>query len=270
MFNWMKALKGRTEGEGETAVKERPVRAVLTAAAVLVLAVTVLILSLVSSHNKRRDLEAALSEAEQQLALREDVVTALETQQEEQQTLIQELQGKLEDFLNVKEEQPVITRDQIQERLATLRELVTQRYIYTNAARREDSKTWLMDWTLPFSESSLLLTYDGEIKAGIDFGALQVEVDEEKREITVTVPPSKVVDNVIPQESINVLEVKDGLFNKITFDEYNQFIGAEKPLMEAKAVEMGLLQEADREAKLAIRTLLELIPGMDTYKLTVK
>lgn len=265
-------FKGFDSGEKGTAgvaVRGR-FRAGFAAGAAVLAVIVVLAVCLAHANGEKQKLETALTQAEQKLELREDAQAALEAQKKEQDSLIRELQGKLEDLLNVQEQEPVITRDQVEEQLSSLRELVTHRYIYTNAARREDSKTWLMDWTLPFSESSLLVTYDGEIKAGIDFGAIRVDVDENRREVTVTLPASRVTDNTIPQESINVLTAKNGLFNKISFEDYNQFIAAEKPAMEERAVERGLLSEADREAREAVRALLELIPGMDTYKLTVK
>lgn len=267
----MSQSKGYERGEKGTAVQERSrARVLLAVAATVVAVVAILAVCLAHANSKNQKLEAALTQAEEKLELREDAQEALEAQKKEQDSLIRQLQGELEDLLNVQDQEPVITRDQVEEQLSSLRELVTQRYIYTNAARREDSKTWLMDWTLPFSESSLLVTYDGEIKAGIDFGAIRVDVDEPNRAITVTLPPSRVTDNTIPQESINVLTARDGLFNKISFEDYNQFIAAERPAMEERAVERGLLSEADREAREAVRALLELIPGMDTYKLTVR
>lgn len=266
----MFGFKGFGSGEKTTgtAVKGR-FRAGLVVGAAVVVLIVVLAVCLAHANGERRELEAALTETEQKLKLREDTQAALEKQKQEQDSLVRQLQGQVEELLNVQEAEPIITRDQVEEQLASLGELVTQRYIYTNAARREDSKTWLMDWTLPFSDSSLLVTYDGEIKAGIDLGAIRVDVDESKREITVTLPPSRVTDNTIPQESINVLVAKDGLFNKITLEDYNRFIAAEKPSMEERAVEMGLLSEADREARAAVKALLELIPGMDTYKLSI-
>lgn len=257
------------KGAAGAAVKGR-FRAGFAAGAAVLAVIVILAVCLAHANSEKQKLETALTQAEQKLELQEDAQAALEAQKKEQDSLIQELQGKLEDLLNVQEQEPVITRDQVEEQLSSLRELVTHRYIYTNAARREESKTWLMDWTLPLSDSSLLVTYDGEIKAGIDFSAIRVDVDESRREITVTLPASRVTDNTIPQESINVLVAKDGLFNRITLEDYNQFIAAERPAMEERAIEMGLLSDADREAREAVRALLELIPGMDTYKLTIR
>ena len=78
------------------------------------------------------------------------------------------------------------------------------------------------------------------------------------------------LDNYIPQETINVLETKDGLFNPVTFDDYNKFISEEKKVMEKRALNMGLLKDADKEATAVVEAFLKGIPGMDTYTLTFK
>lgn len=244
------------------------VTVILVLAIAAAIAIPIHLLS--KSRSEKEALENALTEAEKQLQLQIDVADALAAQQSDQQSIIQELQDKVEELLNVQNAPPVITRDQLSEQLSSLRELVTKEYIYTNAGRKEASKTWLWGWTLPFSDSSLLVTYDGTIKAGIDLNEVQIDVDEDNRTITVTVPASRITDNIIPQETINILEVKDGLFNRITFDDYNKFISEEKPGMEEKAIERGLLEEADREARAAIKAFLSLVPGMDSYTLVVQ
>lgn len=262
---------GKFKANPSAEVRRKPRRYAPVAAvtAILVAAIIILTALYIGSQNERNALEAALTDAEKKLALREDVVSALEAQQQEQESTIASLQSQLENALHIEEARPVITSDQIREQISSVSELVTQRYVYTNAARRETSKTWLWGWTLPFSDTSILVTYDGEVKAGIDFSAIQVDVNEDTRTITVTLPHSKVVNNNIPQETINVLEVKNNLFNEVTFDDYNAFISAEKPIMQEKAIEMGLLDDADREAEAIIRAFLSLLPGIGSYTLNV-
>ena len=247
-----------------TAKRKGPNIYLITAIVSLVLIAAVVVLTALYINTR-----GALSEAELKLKLHEDVEAALEAKNSENETLIQALQGQIEDFLNIEEPAPVITSDQISEALTAASELVTQRYVYTNAARREANKTWLWDWTMPFSDTSLLVTYDGEIKAGIDFSEITVDVEESTRTITVALPPSKVLNNDIPQENIQVLEVKNNLFNEVTFNDYNEFIAAEKPVMQEKAISMGLLADADREARTIIRAFLNAVPGIDTYTLDI-
>lgn len=219
-----------------------------------------------NTQNELTTTQEQLTYAESQVNLLEESTSALVEQVGEMEKKITEL----EELLNVKDTPPVITRNQLEQQLSALSELVTAKYFYRNATRKEASKTWLWGWTLPFSDTSLLAAYDGTIKAGIDFKAIDVNVNERQHIITVTLPASKITDNNIPQETINVLEVKNNLFNEVTFNDYNQFISEEKKVMEEMAIAQGLLQEANEEAKTIITAFLSQIPGMDTYKLIVQ
>lgn len=185
----------------------------------------------------------------------------LRQQIDRQNELIEALENKVDDQ-DSKKSIPVITSETLKSELGALQELVTQEYVYTNADKREQDAKWIFGWSRPLSKSSLLITYDGTIKAGIDMSEVQVEVNEERRTITVTLPASKITDNNIPQESITVVEVKDGLFNEVTFDDYNTFISEQKIIMENKAIERGLLEEADEEARNAIKAFLSVMPAM--------
>ncbi len=169
----------------------------------------------------------------------------------------------------VKETVPVVTSEQLKEELGTLNELVTQRYIYTNADERSTEETWVFGWTLPFSSNHLLITYDGVIKAGVDLSEASVQVDEGKHSITIELPPSKITDNNIPQETITVADLKDGFLNKVTIDDFNQFVSEQKVVMQEKAIEMGILEEADKKASVTLKAFLEVLPGMDNYKVNI-
>lgn len=249
--------------------RKKGIRAAVYILLFLVLVIVILSFLYARSQGAKKELEAALTEAEAQLQLRQDVEDALEAKNREQESLIESLQADLEGFLNIEETKPVITSDQITEQLSSISELVTQKYIYTRAARETSNKTWMWDWTMPFSDTSLLVMYDGEVKAGINFSAVKVEVNEEERSITVTLPRSTVVNNNIPQETIEVLEVKESLFNEITFSDYNEFIASQKPAAEERAIELGLLADADKEAQTIVKAFLNMIPGIETYKVSV-
>lgn len=238
---------------------------IIIAAVVAAIAIPIHLLNKAQSKNEA--LEAALDETERKLELREQAAAALQAQQNAQKTEIEKLQEEIQNLLHVEEPDPVITSDQLAQQLSSLKELVTKKYVYTNAAIREANKTWLWGWDMPFSDTSLLVTYDGVIKAGIDLGKVEIDVDQDTRTITVTLPPSQVTDNSIPQETINVLTVRNSLFNSVTFDDYNKFIGEEKKAMEEKAISMSLLEDADAEAENIIRAFLNLLPGIDTYTL---
>ena len=121
-------------------------RAAAAAAAVFVIAVIALTAFAVKAQSDKKALRDQLTDAEKRLELREDALAALEARQSEQKTIIQDLQDKVEELLNIQEADPVITSDQLQEQLNSVRELVTREYVYTNAARTEDNKVWLWGW----------------------------------------------------------------------------------------------------------------------------
>ena len=165
---------------------------------------------------------------------------------------------------------PIITSSTIEEQLSGLSELVTQEYTYRNADRRESSETWIFGWTRPFSSKSILITYDGTIKAGVDFSKIEIDVAEETKTITITIPESTITDNYIPQDSIEIVEVKDGLFNEVTFDNYNELVSEQKVVMAEKAIEQGLLEKANDEAKALIENFVSVIPGIENYHLIIQ
>ena len=217
---------------------------------VLILCVSVLGVLLHSAHDHQKQME-------KQLANYEELVDALRNK----------TNANVEES---KETTPVITSETVKSQLKALHELATYEYIYTNADKRESSEKWLFGWERPFSGKSILVTYDGTIKAGIDLNESTVDVNEEAHKIIITLPDSKIISNEIPQESISIVEVKNGLFNDVTFDNYNDFISEQKAVMEQKAIDRGILEKADEEAKALIESSLEALPGMGAYTLVIK
>ena len=71
-------------------------------------------------------------------------------------------------------------------------------------------------------------------------------------------------------KSIEVVEVKDGLFNEVTFDNYNDFVSEQKAAMEKKAIEQGLLEKANDEAKTLVENFVSVIPGIENYHLVIQ
>ena len=142
----------------------------------------------------------------------------MQEQLERQNLVIDSQEKKQGEKVDTSKSIPVITSETLKSQLNSLQELVTQEYIYTNADKRTDNAKWLFGWTRPFSDTIIVLTYDGVIKAGINMNEVQIDINEDTRTITVTLPDSKIMDNNIPQESITVVEVKNGLFNEKTFD----------------------------------------------------
>lgn len=173
----------------------------------------------------------------------------------------------------IKEADQVITSDTVNEQLNSLGELVTVEYLYTNADKYENqNQVSVHKWNinLPFTTKSFLLAYDGRIKAGVDLQDVQIDIDENSHKITVILPKSEITSHEISEDDIRVFDEKDSVFNKITIDNYNDFVASQKDSMEQRAIDMGLLTSADENAKTVVYSFLSLIPGMDAYSLTIK
>ena len=163
---------------------------------------------------------------------------------------------------------PVVTADLLGQQLRTAQELVSVSYYYTNMARYENQLDFY-GWKVPFTTKTFIVSYDGIIKAGVDLSKAAVEVDEAGRRITVTLPDSRILSHEIPEDSIEVFDESDNVFNRISITDYTSFTGDQKKIVEQRAADNGLLTGADEKAAEAVDALLRHMPGVEDYTLEV-
>lgn len=167
------------------------------------------------------------------------------------------------------EEPPVVTSDLLGERLRSVQELSTVAYYYTNMGRFENQVDFY-GWKVPFTTKSFIVSYDGIIKAGVDLDGIAVTVDEAAKTVTVTLPDSRILSHEIPEDSLEIFDESDNLFNRISIEDYAGFTKDQKEAMEQRAVGNGLLTAADEKARTAVTSFLQLLPEMERYTLTVE
>lgn len=164
---------------------------------------------------------------------------------------------------------PVITAELLGQQLRDAQELVSVEYLYTNMGKFENSIDFY-GWQVPFTEKSFIVSYDGVIKAGVDLGAMSIDVDEVDKSVTVALPESTIISHEISEDSLEVFDESKNIFNPITIDDYNGFTAEQKGAIEQRAIDNGLLTAAAEKARSTVRSLLSLMPGMEEYTLTVK
>jgi len=148
-----------------------------------------------------------------------------------------------------------ITIDMIKSEIKDIGELTTIEYLYTDAGKFEDAKkAWGIN--IPFTAKSFITKWDGIIKAGIKIDQIIVEINDVKKEIIVHMPKAEILSHEINSESIEILDEKDGLFNKVTVENTVQFEAISKVAMEDRAVENGILDKAYENAKEIIEKLV--------------
>ena len=129
-------------------------------------------------------------------------------------------------------------------------ELATVEYLYTDAGKFEASAE-MFGRELPFSftTKSFIVKWDGSIKAGVDISRVRAEADETEKEIIIFIPKAEILSHEIKTGSVETLDEKNGLFNKINMEDIREFGVVSKDAMEQRAVENGLLDKALENAE---------------------
>ena len=160
-----------------------------------------------------------------------------------------------------------ITGNLLKESLADIGEFATQEYYFTEVETYDSSKK-IKDFDIPFTKSRFVYSYDGLIKAGIDFTGVEVDKNDLTKVITVTLPKSKVLSSEIDEGSFQVYDEDQSIFNQISISNFNDANADLKARAEEKAIKRGLLDKADENAKVLIKNFLSSF-DIDDYTVTV-
>lgn len=153
----------------------------------------------------------------------------------------------------------------LENRLTEINELASVTYSYTNMAEFENSKDFY-GMKVPFTTKSFILTYDGEIKAGVDMS--EAEVSVRGKTVTITLPEAKILSHEMNEDSIEVFDESTSIFNPFKVEDYKGFCKDQKKEMEKKAEEKGLLTEARKKAAKSIKGIFTQVLD-DDYTLKV-
>lgn len=161
---------------------------------------------------------------------------------------------------------PVISSDLIAGKMSEISELASLEYCYTNIGKFEDQGDFY-GWKVPFTTKSFIITYDGVMKMGIR--GEDVTIEAEGNQIVVTIPPAEVLSHEI--KNVEVFDQTKNIFNQILIEDYTTFETDHKKEMEEKALEKGLLQEAEERAEQQLMLLIRSIIGTDVdYEISIK
>lgn len=162
---------------------------------------------------------------------------------------------------------PSITSELINNRLEDAKELTTLKYHYTNMGQFQNQSDFY-GWKVPFTTKSFIVSYDGVINAGVDLVGAMVKVTGKK--IQIMIPHAKILSHEIYEDSLQVFLEKDSIFNPIKISDYNDFSMDQKQVVEEKAIDKGLLTEADKKSEEAIKDILRLDQYLKDYEITIE
>ena len=144
--------------------------------------------------------------------------------------------------------------------------LETEEYYFTEVVGYSSvKKLWNIE--LGITESSYLVSYDGVVRAGVDLSGAEVVKDDEKGCITVTLPAAEIQSVDIDPESFRLYSEKAGLGNHISAEDFNNSLIELETTAREKALERGLLERADGNARVLIRNLIGALIDLNAYSI---
>lgn len=144
----------------------------------------------------------------------------------------------------------ILTRDNVMEQLQEISELMTYSEDYAGTANVVDNlQIPYTDFDIWGTQHKIQIVYAGTIKVGYDLNDLKTVVNNQKKEIYITIPAKPtVVDNNLPQEKVTIMQ-DNNVFNPIRADEVNVRLSEVKAQQLESAEKNGIYEKAETHLK---------------------
>ena len=137
--------------------------------------------------------------------------------------------------------------------------MATLEYNYKNNAVYDGGSKKLFGHDVPLTSKSMIVSYEGIIKMGSDMENIEVVLDEKADKVTITIPHSKILSHEINQDTWEILDVKNGLFNRVTLEDNADFVKEIKKQIEDSVKSGDLLKQADDNTVKQLQNLLTMV-----------
>ena len=152
-------------------------------------------------------------------------------------------------------EKTQVSSETVEMELKNIGELATHAGYYTNVQVIKSARQ-IFGVDIPLTQSQFIFSYDGVVKAGVDFADIEIGVDEGRGQIVVTLPEVKVLSNEIDLDSLEIYDESNNIFHPLNIDDINVSLIEMQEESEAKAIENGLLENARENAEALLRGML--------------
>lgn len=148
-------------------------------------------------------------------------------------------------------------------------QLITQVERVTVMEDTTNDRTFFSLFTIPFTQSRILFSYDVIIEAGIDCTKIEyISEDSSNKTLTLSIPHSEIFTASVDYDSREVYIDQDNLFSRIDFEKsesaVQQLVGKAKE----KANGSGdLIKYADENAKKLIEQIVKTNQNYKDYKI---
>ena len=139
--------------------------------------------------------------------------------------------------------------------LRDIGELITQAGYFTTVQATTDART-LFGFDIPFTKSKYIYSYDGIVKAGLDFSQIEVSVNDQDKIVIVKLPEVKVLDITIDNDSLKIYDESQSIFTPLHIEDLNNAQIELKEKAKETALQNNLLEQATQNAKTIISGFL--------------
>ena len=151
----------------------------------------------------------------------------------------------------------------LQEQIAQVSELATLQDTITDEYYFDQDGIKIKNFKIPFTSKKLVVICDTIVKLGTDLESAKIDLSEDSKTATVTLAHSSILSSEIDEDSWQVMDQQDGLFNRVTIEDDDALRKTVKKQVKEKVNENGLLEQADTNVADQIKVLLETAnPGL--------
>lgn len=161
---------------------------------------------------------------------------------------------------------PVTKTLDIQGRIQDIGELATAEYAFTITQTAATPTKTLIGLPIPFTSSTVLYSYEGIIKAGIQFSAVDITQNTSQKKVYVRMPKAEILSTELDNDSFLVYDEHYSVFNMFKFADFNISVENAKDSAKAAATENGLLDRASENAELIIKSTIGAFVNLDEYE----
>lgn len=135
--------------------------------------------------------------------------------------------------------------------LTDIGELATQSGYFT-VVNMIDDNVELWGWKVPLTTSKYIFSYDGIVKAGLDFSKLNYKVNELTKEIVIYLPEIEILSIELQEDSLVIYDESHNIFTPLGLNDIQDARLAMIDEIRSRALDNGLLEQATINAQTLI------------------
>ena len=148
--------------------------------------------------------------------------------------------------------------------LKDIGELATQAGYFTSVQTINKSRN-IFGIEIPGTQSNYIYSFDGTIKAGVDFQDIKLEVDDLRHVIKVTFPEFKILSTEIKDDSFVLYNDGANPFTSLKVEDVQKGNAALKENARQTAIDNGILNNARTNAEVLVKGFLASMYDLTVY-----